>query len=225
MSIGTLNEGPLHESLKALYTTANAEQEVPIDGFVADVKLGQQLFEIQTTSFGAIRRKLEHLVQSYSVVLVHPIAAQRTIVKLPVEQDAQATRRRSPKKRGLVNILDELVSIPQLLKHPNFELEAVLTDEEEILEYAPGKVRRRKGWRVVQRRLVEVREQHRFRCVDDLWALVPGKLGDTFGTAELALAMQAPRGMAQKFAYCLREAGAITLCGKQGNALQYQRAS
>lgn len=225
MSIGTLNEGPLHESLKALYTPANAEQEVPIDGFVADVKLGQQVIEIQTTSFGAIRRKLEHLVESYSVVLVHPIAAQRTIVKLPVEQDAEATRRRSPKKRKLVNILDELVSIPQLLKHPNFELEAVLTEEEEVLEYAPGKVRRRKGWRVVQRRLVDVREQHRFRCIDDLWALAPGELADTFGTAELALAMQAPRAMAQKFAYCMREAGSITLCGKLGNALQYERVT
>jgi hypothetical protein len=225
MSIGTLNEGPLHESLKALYTTANAEQEVPIDGFVADVKLGQQLFEIQTTSFGAIRRKLEHLVQSYSVVLVHPIAAQRTIVKLPVEQDAEATRRKSPKKRKLVNIVDELVSIPQLLAHPNFELEVVLTEEEEILEYAPGKVRRRKGWRVVQRRLVEVREQRRFTCIEDLWDLVPGELAETFGTAELALAMQTDRSLAQKFAYCLREAGAISLCGKKGNALQYQRVS
>ncbi len=207
-----------------MYSVAGAEQEVPIEGYVADVRVGQAIFEIQTTSFGAIRRKLEHLVESYRVVLVHPIAAQRTIVKLPVEQDAEAVRRRSPKKRQLVNILDELVSIPTLLHHPNFELEVVLTEEEEIQEYQPGKARRRKGWRVVQRRLVSVRDQHRFENVEDQWQLAPGELGEVFGTAELALAMQAHRSLAQKFAYCLRQAGAIELCGKQGNALLYQRS-
>ena len=225
MSIGTLNEGPLHESLKALYATASAQQEVPVGPYVADIHLGDgALVEIQTASFGAIRRKLEHLLRDYRVILVHPIAAVRHIVKLPTEIDAEATRRRSPKKGRLVNIVEELVSIPNLLDHPNFELEVVLTEEDEVREFAPGKVRRRKGWRVVQRRLLDVQDRHRFRCARDLWSLAPGELEQPFTTAELATAMQAPRWLAQKLAYCLREAGTIEICGKRGNALEYRDA-
>ncbi len=224
MSIGTLNEGPLHQSLKALYLTPGATEEVPVDGFVADVDTGDVLIEIQTVSFGSMRRKLEHLLAKRRVILVYPIAAVRYIVKLPTEPDTEATRRKSPKKGQLANLVEELVSIPGLLDHPNFELEVVLTEEEEIREFDPTRVRRRKGWRVVQRRLVEVRSQHRFACVADLWQLAPGHLPQEFTTADLASAMAAPRWLAQKLAYCLREAGAITLCGKRANALVYQRA-
>jgi hypothetical protein len=54
--------------------------------------------------------------------------------------------------------------------------------------------------------------------------MVPGVLPEEFTTRELALAMDQPRRLAQKLAYCLREAGEITICGKQGNALQYRLA-
>jgi hypothetical protein len=54
--------------------------------------------------------------------------------------------------------------------------------------------------------------------------MAPGALPDEFTTKELAAAMDAPRPLAQKLAYCLREAGEITICGKQGNALCYRLA-
>ncbi|MFB3104683.1 MAG: hypothetical protein ACE1ZA_07105, partial [Pseudomonadales bacterium] len=97
----------------------------------------------------------------------------------------------------------------------------VLIEEDEVRVFAPEKVRGRKGWRVVQRRLVEVLERHRFCSAADLFYLVPGELPETFTTKDLAEAMQQPRWIAQKLAYCLREAGEITLCGKEGNALCY----
>ena len=222
MSIGTLNEGPLHQALKSLYSEGGAEEEVPVGSYVADVRdTDNVLYEIQTGSFASLKKKLATLVEQHRVVLVHPIAQIRYIVKLPVDEDSEATRRRSPKRGSIADIVSELVSIPQLLNHPNFELEVVLIEEDELRVFAPGKVRGRKGWRVVQRRLVEVFERRRFCSAADLFCLVPGELPETFTTQDLAEAMQRPRWMAQKLAYCLREAGEITLCGKEGNALCY----
>ena len=45
---------------------------------------------------------------------------------------------------------------------------------------------------------------------------------DRFTTADLAVSLREPRWLAQKLAYCLREAGEISLCGKDGNSLCYQ---
>jgi hypothetical protein len=221
--IGILNEGPLHQALKDHYTQAGADQEVAVGNYVADVVSADQvLYEIQTSGFSGLRPKLEYLLQHHQVVLVHPIAAVRYIVRTPV--DAPPKRRRSPKKGALVNLLDALVSIPDLLNHPRFELEILLISEEELRVPSCSRSWRRKGWRVAGRRLLKVLEQQRFANARDLWSLVSGPLPEVFTTSDLADAMGQPRGSAQKLAYCLRNAGAVDIVGKQGNALQYRRA-
>lgn len=223
MSIGILNEGPLHQAIKSLYCGAGASEEVAVGGYVADVRgVDDVIYEIQTAGFGSLKTKLANLLDEHRVVLVHPIAAVRYIVKLSSEPDRPATRRRSPKRGSLANVLDELVSIPALLNHPNFELEVLLIEVEELRTFDPTRVRRRNGWRVVQRRLQEVLETERFSCARDLLRMAPGELPEEFTTLELAAAMQQPRWLAQKLAYCLREAGEVTICGKQGNALRYR---
>jgi hypothetical protein len=226
VSIGILNESPLHQALKAHYTSSGARQEVTVGSYVADVLQADEcIYEIQTGGFGTLRRKLESLLEQYRVVLVHPIAHVRYLVKLPECPDQRETRRRSPKRGTLAHIAEPLVSIPHLLDHPNFELEVVLIEEEELRRHSADGPWRRRGWRVVQRRLGRVLEQHRFRCAADLFRLVREPLAEPFTTAELALAMGEPRWLAQKLAYTLREAGALELCGKQGNALCYRRVS
>ncbi|MGE0622233.1 MAG: hypothetical protein AB7I04_03290 [Pseudomonadales bacterium] len=192
--------------------------------FVADVRAGDDvIYEIQTGSFAPLKRKLATLVQTHRVVLVHPIAAVRYIVKLPETEDGQATRRKSPKRGSAAHVVRELVSIPHLLDHPNFELEVVLIREDEVRAYDPGRVRRRRGWRVVSRELTEVLGRQRIRGSRDLFSLIDGPLPEAFTTADLAAAMAEPRWLAQKLAYCLRESGAVTLAGKQGNAFVYRR--
>jgi hypothetical protein len=224
VNIGILNEGPLHQALKAHYVAAGAREEVAIGGFVADVLHADGcIYEIQTAGFTGLRRKLESVLGQHRVVLVHPIAHVRYIVKLFEEEDRQATRRRSPKRGAVAHVLDKLVSIPHLLDHPNFELEVALIEEEEVRRHAPGRSRRRNGWQVVQRRLCRVLEQHRFTCAADLWSLLRAPLSDDFTTNDLAMALEEPRWLAQKLAYCLRVAGQIEICGKQGNALRYVR--
>lgn len=224
MSIGLLNEGPLHQALKSHYSVAGARQEVAVGGFVADVVHPDEwIYEIQTAGFGSLKRKLTSVLEEHRVVLVHPIAHVRYIVKLPTAPDGQATRRRSPKRGSLAHVVLELVSIPQLLNHPNFQLEVVLTEEEELRHHVPGASWRRRGWQVLQRRLCAVLEQHRFRCAADLFGLLREPLPEHFTTADLALSLGEPRWVAQKLAYCLREAGEIEVCGKEGNALRYCR--
>ncbi len=223
MSIGTLNEGPLHQAIKSLYKGSGAREEVALGDYVADVfGPNEVVYEIQTGGFGSLKKKLAHLLEEHRVVLVHPIAEVRYIVKLPQREDDEASRRRSPKRGNVAHVLDRLVSIPSLLNHPNFELEVLMIEEEELRAFDPKRVRRRDGWRVVQRRLAGVLGCERFTCPGDLLRLVRGPLPAEFTTEDLAGAMNQPRWLAQKLAYCLREAGEISITGKRGNALRYR---
>ena len=121
-----------------------------------------------------------------------------------------------------MHIVNELVYIPQMLNHPNFAVEAVLTEERELRCYDPRKNRRRGGWRVLERRLVRIEEGLRINAMADLYDFLQADLVEPFSTRDLAAALAQPLHIAQKMAYCLRHAGVTEITGKQGNALLYR---
>lgn len=221
--IGELNERSLHRALKALYAAPGSLSEQLIDGYVVDVLIGQRIIEIHTGGFSRLKRKLPRLLERHAVTLVHPIARDRFIIKQAGQADGGAARRKSPKHGSVFSIFSGLTSIPKLVAHPNFALEAVITIEEEVRVPNPRRNRRRGGWTAIDRRLVEVLETHRIESMGDLFAMLDAALPEEFTTADLASAMQAPRRLGQQAAFCLREAGVLAICGKVGNALRYRR--
>lgn len=223
-SIGTLRERPLHASLKEWYRRPGDRVEVPLDGFVIDLVRGDLLVEIQTRGFASMRRKLRSLLdRGHLVRIVHPIAVERWIVKLD-EDGAIVDRRRSPKRGALVDLFAELASFPDLLADPRLQIEVLLTREEELRRHTPGKAWRRRGWVVVERRLVEVVDSNRFDDEGALAVLIPADLPEEFTTADLASALGRPRRSAQQMAYCMSRLGLIAPTGKQGNSITYRIA-
>jgi len=231
--IGLLNEKPLHASLKQWYARPGDRFEVPVDGFVIDIVRDDLLIEIQTRNLAAINAKLSRLTRSRQVRLIYPIVKEKWIVHsgaiassaLPtqrhrVRRDAAnvVVRRKSPKRGRLEDVFFELVSIPQLLSNPNFSLEVLMVREEEVRR---SDRRRRKGWVLERRHLLEVVDRHVFTKSEDWLAFVPSGL-NAFTTAELANGIS--RELAQKLAYCLRHGKLIELIGKQGRANLYRVA-
>ncbi|MEZ5420801.1 MAG: hypothetical protein R2708_26130 [Vicinamibacterales bacterium] len=222
--IATLQEGPLHAALKAWYEEPGDRCEVPVDGRQIDLVRGDLLVEIQTGSVSGIRRKLATLVEAHPVRLVYPVPAERWIVR--VDRGARVLgRRRSPRRGRWEHAFRELVGVAPLLAHPAFSLEVVLTREEEVRRHAPGRVWHRKGWEILERRLVGVVSRRLFSHPDDYAGLLPGGLPAPFTTADLARALEVDRDLAQKMAYCLRAARAIEPAGKLRNAVVYVRRS
>lgn len=219
--IGLLNEKALHASLKAWYAEPGDRFEVPVDGFVIDIVRGTQLLEIQTGSLASIKSKLFALLTTHPVRLVHPIAGEKWIVKLPREEGGKPTRRRSPKRGQLTDLFREMVSFPQLLADPNFSLEVLVTREDEVRRYDGARGWRRKGWVIEERRLLEVVERRLYEAPADWRSFVPGDL-PTFTVRDLAERLAIGRSLAQRMAYCLRKAGVTELIGRQGRAHLYQ---
>ncbi|MEZ5286078.1 MAG: hypothetical protein R2712_14960 [Vicinamibacterales bacterium] len=219
--IGLLNEKPLHAALKAWVARPGDRLESPVDGFVVDIVRGDQLIEIQTRNFGALKVKLTALLASRPVRLVHPIAHERWIVRPGAGADDRPLRRKSPARGRWEMVFEELVSLPHLLCHERFTLEVVLTREEEVRRFEGRRQWRRRGWAIDERRLIDVAGTRLFRGPADWRASVPAHLS-SFTTADLASELGIRQDLAQKMAYCLHRGGVTELLGRRGRARLYR---
>ncbi|MCA9923485.1 MAG: hypothetical protein KC419_07900 [Anaerolineales bacterium] len=226
--IGTLAEKSLHAGLKAWLAQPGDQVEVPVDGFFIDIVREDLLIEIQTRHFGAMKRKLAQLLPNHRVLLVHPIAQEKWIVrekpalsKTEVTVFTPISRRKSPKRGRPIDIFRELVRIPHLLTHPNLTIAVLLTQQEEVLRDDGQGSWRRKKWSVADHRLLAVVAEHRLSQPADYLTLLPDSLPQPFTTQDLAETAVITRNLAQRTTYTLSRAGFIKEVGKQGNFKLY----
>jgi hypothetical protein len=222
----TLREGSLHAALKARYAAmvTGARVESDVDGFIVDVAGRDELVEIQTGSFASARRKLERLVASHHVVLVHPIPIEKWLVRVDAG-GAVLRRRRSPKRGLALDLFDELVYLPGLVAHPNFRIELPLVHEEEIRGPVPEGARYRypREWWRLDRRLLDVVDTLRIDTPADLLCLLPPGLPGQFTTADIVAATGRSKRLAMRAVYCLERSGAIVRLARHGRLVAYGR--
>ena len=217
--IGTLAEKGLHADIKDFLVQPGDRIETPVEGFVADIFRDGQIIEIQTQNFGAMRKKLTHLLGYYPVHLVHPIAIERVLIWQ--EPDGkEIKRKKSPKKGRAIDIFEELIYIRELVMHPNLTFEILMTREEVIRRQDP-KRRRWNGWYVYDRRLVEVVERIPLASYSDFRKLLPADLPIPFTNRELAEILKCKARQAGDITYTMRRMGMLREVGKRGNAILY----
>ena len=221
--ISTLNEKPLHEALKRWYARPGDTFEASVDGFIVDIVRDGLLIEIQTRNFVAIRRKLNKLIVHHPVRLVYPIPSEKWITRLADDSESIVSRRRSPKRGAFTDIFDELVYLPGLLQSPNFSIELLLIQEEEVRRYDGIRGWRRRGWVTQERRLIKVVGRQLLETPADMQAFIPSILDEPFSVTDLAAVAGLSHRLAQKIAYCLRLMGYIAPAGKRGHSVLYIR--
>ena len=221
-SIGELRERSLHAALKRWYALPRDRAEVPLAGYVIDLVRRGTLIEIQTRGFAKLARKLTRLVSDHRVRLVFPIAQRKWIVT--TDPDGRVLRRRASPKRGAYrDLFAELMRIPHLIGNPNFTLEALLVEVEEV-RCADGRGSwRRRGISVVDTRLLEVCGRRRFRTPADFARLLPPDLEEPFTNRSLAATGAMPATLAGMMTYTLRRMGAIELVGRRSRAYLFAR--
>lgn len=218
--IGTLSEKSLHASLKLWYSQDGDKFEKKVDGFIVDIVREDQLIEIQTANFFQIRRKLVYLLRDHPVHLVHPIPIEKWIVRQN-EKGEVVSRRKSPKKGKVVDIFEELVSIPSVVMHPNVTFEVLLTRQEDVWRNDGKGTRRRRGWSLHDRKLLEVVDNYVLASHSDFHNLIPDTVPRPFTNRDLAKGIGRPIDLTRAMTYTLRRTGAISEVGKRGNAILY----
>ncbi len=213
-------ENSLHEGVKHWYAAPGDLIEEKVEGYLIDVVREEQLIEIQTSNFSAIKKKLAKLIRHHRVRLVHPVSQRKWIVRIDADGET-ISRRRSPRRGGVEDVFLELVYMPDLIREPNFSLEVLLIHSEEVLINDGRGSWRRRGWSIHDRRLLEVVESHVFSEPREFHRLLPDSLQPEFTTRQLSKALGLRQNIAQKMVYTLRHLEAIEVVGKKGRAHVY----
>ena len=219
-SIGTKNESSLHRSLKYYYAD-QGNTETTKAGYVCDaIGTDGEVIEIQTGNFCALKKKIPALAKSGKVRLIYPVIVKKTI-ELYSPEGKLLSRRKSPKKGTILNIFDELVYVPELLKLKNLVIEIIYVDAIERRRNDGKGSWRRKGVSIEDKIL----ENHRNGIVlkkksDWLEHFLP--LKDQCSTKALAEAAKISPEEARKIIYTLEKAGFLEKTQKQGRSWLYR---
>ena len=129
-SIGTKQERTLHQYLKYYFCNESIFHEQKCCGYIVDILKDNQIIEIQTSSFNAMRKKLDCLLYKYPITIVYPIINQKLIYNLD-ENGELISIKKSPKKENPLKIGKELYKINNLLNHPNLKFVCVILNIDE----------------------------------------------------------------------------------------------
>ena len=219
--IGTRNESPLHAALKLYFEPRRTFHEVPVDGYIVDIKNETGIIEIQTRNFLKLRRKLGALLERHTVTLVYPVAAVKWVLWIDPDTGEITNRRKSPKRCLPAAAFEELGYIQALLFHPNLRIRIAMLELEEY-KYLNGygesrKCRATRAVRIPLGLLDEI-------SVDapaQFTQLVPPGLPSCFTAEEFRKAAGINLSAAQAALRILCAAGLAIHTGKQGRRYAY----
>lgn len=221
--IGTLGERSLHAILKHWIDPDPTHHEIRLSRCVADIYDGERVTEIQTGSFGALRPKLEHLLDRYPVTVVHPIPWHKTLIWVQPESGEMSKPRRSPKTGGFWDAADKLYAVSGLLSHPNLTVRLVLLDMEEYRMADGWSADGKRGSHRMERIPTAPGPVASLHEAADYACLLPACLPAVFTTSMLMKCTRLSPKKAGMLVNVLYKLGVIERIGKRGRAYEYRR--
>ena len=223
-SIGVLQEKPLHATLKWWLDDNLHHHEITLPcGKVADIFDGVTVTEVQTGSFTPLRKKLEVLLDTYPVTVVHPVVRRKYLTWIDPETGESTEPRKSPRVGSFADGGKQLIYILPLLGHPNLTVRLVLMDaEEQRIADGWGNDGKRGSHRAVLLP-ISVEDILDLRCPADYAALIPAALPDKFTAQQFGKAAKMQGRHLNGTLKVLLDRGVLKRETKEGNAWIYER--
>lgn len=217
--IGELNERTLHLSLKNYIEKDKSFHESEYEGYVIDIKRGNEIYEIETRSFSNISRKLPKLLEDNKVTVVYPVPEKIWVVYTDPKTGERSERRVSTKKGRASDVCSELYKIRKHILHPNFTLKLVFLNEERY------KLRRGKRGGVLKERVpISYIGEKDYHSKNDFSSLVDVIPDGEFTASEFEKVNKLRGRVAWYAIQILLEAGVIEKTGQKGRAFVYKRS-
>lgn len=129
-TIGRLSEKILHSTLK--YYFSNEEyHEIKVNSYYADIKIDNNIYEIQNGNFNKLREKLDYYLNNdLDVTIIYPIINKKTIYYLD-ENGELSNGRVSNKKGSFYKVFPEIYKIKNYLNDKKLHFIFVLINADE----------------------------------------------------------------------------------------------
>lgn len=223
-NIGTYREKQLHMILKRYFEPDASCHEVPYEGYIADIKRGDSITEIETGGFSGKGDKLAAFLPKCRVNLVYPVPHIRYIAWINPKTGDISEKRRSPKKMGAYDALFEMIRIRPYVSHPNLTVTAVLLAVDEYRMQNGWSRDGKKGSSRYERMPTDICEIVSFRTREDFLAYIPDGAGEEFTISSFAKEAGIPYDRANAVIKVMEERGVVTRLGKRGRSVCFRRA-
>lgn len=218
---GTLQEKTIHEAVKDFYCYDHEFQEQKRGRYIADIAVGDEIWEIQTRAFDRLRGKLNAFLPDHHVTVIHPVPVEKKVYWLEEETGTITGGRRSPKKGTPYDIFRELYKIRPFLANPNLSVHIFLMDMEEYKLLNGWSKDRKRGAARYDRLPGKLRDIVRLEKREDYRIFLPETLPEFFTSKDLTKAAHIPVQSARICLLILRDLKLVELCGKQGRGNLY----
>ena len=219
--IGTYGEKALHRELKWQLEPTGEYHEVQVGKYIADIKIGAEITEIQTKSFHKIRDKLDAFLPDHKVTIVYPLAHEKLLLWSDGPGGDVIRERRSPRRGSFYDAFWELYQIRGRLTDANLRLRLMLLNVNE--RRAPND-RRRKKYTIIETELRSFYDELVLNSAEDYQQLIPDGLGEHFTTKDFSAASGINIRNSCLALNVLNHVGAIVRIGKQGRQYLYEKA-
>lgn len=215
---GTLQEKTIHEVIKDFYCYDHDFQEQKRGRYIADIAVGDDIWEIQTRAFNKLRGKLDAFLEKYHVTVIYPVAVEKKIYWLDQETGAITGGRRSPRRGNAYDVFWELYKIRPYLANPNLSIHVFMMDMEEYKLLNGWSRDKKRGASRYDRLPGKLKDIVRLETKKDYRCFLPEGLPEEFTSQDLAKCAHIPRDTAQTCLLILRDLGLVELIGKQGRS-------
>lgn len=221
--IGTLGEKTLHAVLKNYFEPHTENHEIKVGGFVADIVGEKGIIEIQTRDFSKLRRKLERFLEFCDVTVVFPIAEIKYLSWMDIESGDLTSRRKSPRKGSIYDIIPELYKIKYTLDNPRMNLCICMLELEEIRYLNGWSKDKKRGSSRCDRIPVRLNNEIYINSFYDYRIFLPKTLPDSFTSLDLAKYAGISRSLSQTALNIFTYLDIVERTGKNGNNILYQK--
>ena len=127
-------EKRLHRILKNFISEEEGPQEVAVGKYTADLLVGNEITEIQTRSLRPLLPKLTYYLEQTDkrITLVHPILAEKTLIRADRDTGEVVFCKKSPKKGRAADGLAELYWLSSLLPNERLTVRLLLLRADEV---------------------------------------------------------------------------------------------
>lgn len=178
--IGTLGEKRLHVLIKRFLCENEDYHEVGVANtrFVSDVRIGNDIYEVQTGPFHPMRAKIQHYLEKTdcTVTVVHPIASKRWISWIDPKKGTVSDRSRVIRAGRPQDLLPTLYPLLPMLGNPRLRFRLLLIEAQDFRMLSSRTRDPKKGAKKYERIPLALLDDIEFRTSSDFLPFVPDKL-------------------------------------------------
>ncbi len=222
-TIGRLGEKTLHRVLKHCFEPDETKHEIKIQRYHADIVGDNEIIEIQTRSFNALRSKLSCFLKIKPVRLVYPLVKNKHLVWIDVESGETTKPRKSPKVGKLLDCFYELYKIKPFLTDKNFRLSIIIIDVVEYRNLDGYSKDQKKGSSRNERIPQNFWDVIEINSPKDYAIFLPEHLPTQFTSKDIATLQKMSTKNAGIALNVLHHVGAVKKVGKDRNSILYEK--